>query len=476
MYSYELISHIIEVIKKRPIFFIITLGFFLGLLSFFFALFTIPLPEGVIGFYRMTPPTPFEYFYLVFSAVMSALIFTVTFHRIRTKVASEDGEIMESKTTGSTGGNTASVFGVATGIFGAVCPACLGINFLLLGNVFTTQLSFLIPYIFWIQIGGIALLIIGLYFVTKSSYEKKCISCSVNDKNYKISDSEKISSFENLFTKILVILAVVLLIFQIYSVFAGGFSSKNDKSDSLIANGKIIDIEATIEEVTPKAGFKTSVKWGSIVKNMVAEGVLDPVKLENILTKRYGQEMKPEWRAVLAGEDANLEINNDNAVFMMYVLWTFAKHNENQILIDSPFAKYFSSYDIGVGRAGYGDVSLLPLTKEQQEIAKEVAENANRPCCNNSTAAPDCSHGYSALGLVEIMASQGFSKEEMYDAFVKFNSYWFPETYIKNAIYFKITEGKNWDETNKELIAGKEYSSLGGSYKVKNYLKENFGI
>ncbi|VAW14294.1 hypothetical protein MNBD_BACTEROID05-1198, partial [hydrothermal vent metagenome] len=385
---------------------------------------------------------------------------------------------VEKATTNIKGGNTTSIFGVATGVFGAVCPACLGINFLLLGNVFTAQLSFLIPYIFWIQLGGITLLLLGLYLVAKSSYENKCISCSVDDKkNEKLNANGGISS-KKLFTGILAVLAIVALSFQVFFVLADnfGFSVKNNKSDSFISNGKIIDISTTIEEVTPKAGFKTDVKWGGIVKKMVEEGVLDPVKLENILTKRYGQEMKPEWRAVLAGKDADLEINNDNAVFMMYLLWTLAKHNENQILFDSPFAKYFTSYDIGVGRAGYGDTKLLLLTPAQQKVAKEVAENANRPCCNNSTAAPDCSHGYSALGLVELMASQNFSKDEIFDVFVKFNSFWFPETYVKNAMYFKAVEGTDWVDVDKELVAGAGYSSLSGSYKVKNYLRQKFGI
>jgi len=218
------------------------------------------------------------------------------------------------------------------------------------------------------------------------------------------------------------------------------------------------------------------VQWGDIVSKMISEGALDPQKLENILMKRYGQEMKPQWREVLAGKDAYLEISNENAVFMMYLLWVLAKHNDNQILLESSLAKYFTNYDIGVGKAGYGDMKLLSLTPAQQEVAKEVAENAYRPCCGNSTARPDCSHGFSALGLVQLMASQDFSKEEIFEVFVKFNSFWFPETYIKNAMYFKIKEGKSWKEVDKELISGVEYSSLRGSYKVKNYLKENFSI
>ncbi len=158
MYNfYALVFHIIEVLKKRLIFFFIVLILFLGLYSFFFALFTIPLPEGVLGFYRMVPPTLFEYFYLVFSSLISTLIVTLTFHRTQLKISSEEKDAL--KKNKDIKGKTASILGVTAGVFGSVCPACLGINFLLLGNVFTAQLSFLIPYIFWIQLGGIALLL-----------------------------------------------------------------------------------------------------------------------------------------------------------------------------------------------------------------------------------------------------------------------------------------------------------------------------
>ncbi len=490
MFFYTLVDHIIDVLKKRVVMFFVVLGLFLGLFAFFFGLYTIPLPEGVLGFYRMETPTPFEYFYFVFSSVVSALIVVMTFHRIRLKLparmnrSDEPDSKTENISSNISDGNTrpnnhsvgqaASLLGVATGMFGAVCPACLGINFLLFGNVFTAQLSFLIPYIFWIQLSGIALLLLGLYLVAKSSYEKKCILCSVEVKESGSSDTPASPKF---FINILAGTVVLLLVFQIAGVVTGGvLTDTNKKDNTLIANDKLVDVDEIVELVTPVDGFNTDVRWGDVVSRMISTGVLDPQKLEDILIKRYGQEMKPEWSAILAGEDATLEISNDNAVFMMYLLWVLAKHNDNQILHDSQFSKYFSNYDIGVGRAGYGDILLLPLTLAQQQIAKEVAENAYRPCCGNSTAAPDCSHGFSALGLIQLMASQNFSKTEIFDVFVKFNSFWFPETYVKNALYFQIKEDKNWSDVDKELIAGIKYSSLRGSYKVKNYLKENFGI
>jgi hypothetical protein len=485
-YFYDLIFHIAEALKKRPLFFSVVLILFAGLYSFFFALFTIPLPAGALGFYRMTPLSSFEYFYIAFSVIVSALIVTVMFHKAKLKMPRRQIELAgkdESK------GRFSSFFGIAAGIFGAICPACLGINFLVLGNVFTAQLSFLIPYIFWVQLGGIALLVLGLYFVAKSSYEKKCLVCDTGIKGIKTvpqtgessGNSQNAPELGKVFAWVLVGAAIVLLGFQISSAFVSSSLGAGKKGGALItASGEKIDInkamQDAIEQVTPAAGFTTKVKWNGIVSKMVKQGVLDPARLENVLKKRYGQDMRPQWRAVLAGENAELRINSDNAVFMMYVLWALAKSNNNQILFDSPFAKYFKNYDIGIGKAGYGNVELLALTPKQQKTAKEVAEIASRPCCNNTTAQPDCSHGFSALGLVELMASQNFSKQEMFDVFVKFNSFWFPETYVKTALYFKFREGKNWSELDKELIAGKEYSSLSGAYKVKNYLKENFGL
>jgi hypothetical protein len=469
---YNIAEHTLKLVFSGTNFviFLVSGLVFGGLLAFFYGLFVIPVPGGALGFYRMEPPTTFEYGYLIFSAVVSALIVTITIYAARLKVK------------GTVEGTGASALGLSTGILGAVCPACLGINFLAFGNVFTTQLAFLIPYILWIQIAGIGLLSIGLYLVAKSAYTKTCIACSVEGPDAATvvvaTNAPPASSLMRFFPAIL-ILVLLLMVYQISSIASGSLgSSDNSVSGNMLVtqDGEKISIDAVIEEVTPRAGFTTNVRWDGVVSRMIERGVLDPQLLEEILAKRYGQEMKPEWRAILAGEDATLSIDSENAVFMMYVLWAMAKHNENQILSDSPFAKYFTNYDIGVGLPGYNDTPLLALSPEQQAVATRVAENAYRPCCGNSTAAPDCSHGYSALGLVQLMASQGFSEQEIFETFVQFNSFWFPETYIKNALYFKITEGTDWADVDKELVAGEEYSTLSGSYTAKNFLKTNFGI
>jgi len=466
---YNIVINTFSIFERKVYILIFSLTgiLFISLYTFFYGLYTIPLPTGALGFFRMAEPTTFELFYMLFSATVSALIATITIYSIRTK-----------QSTGVHGTAT-SLFGISTSIIGIVCPACLGINFLAFGNVFTAQVPFLVPYIFWVQISGIVFLSVGLYLVAKNAYEKKCIMCAESGEPINIQKKSKATRELDAKFIVLSFFVIAILIYQLTAIFGGtGATNSGSTKEGTITteDGEELVISDYIEIVTPKAGFATSVRWGDSVAKMVQEGVLDPQKLEGILTKNYSQEMKPEWKSILEGKDSTLTINSDNAVFMMYVLWTLAKHNNNQILTSSPIASYFENYDIGVGRPGYSDVLLLSLTPEQQAIAKKVAENAYRPCCGQSTAAPDCSHGFSALGLIQLMASQGYSEKEIFDTFIQFNSFWFPETYIKTALYFKATEGLDWKDVSKELVAGAEYSTLQGSYTAKNYLKEKFGM
>ncbi len=271
---------------------------------------------------------------------------------------------------------------------------------------------------------------------------------------------------------VLTVATLALFVIQLVPIegLSGFAASASVSSGSNIQGG--VDIDAITNKVIPEAGFKISAKWGDVVKKMVDTGALDPKKLEALLANKYGQQIEPAWTDILNGKDANLEINAKNSVFMMYLLWVLAKENDNKILHDSPFASSFGpDYDIGAGKPGYGDVKLLTLTPEQQTIAKKVAENAYRPCCGQSTARPDCSHGYSALGLIQLMASQGFSEKEIFDAFIKFNSFWFPSNYIQTAIYFKINEKQDWEQVDKELVAGQQFSSVSGSQQVKKALQ-----
>ena len=69
------------------------------------------------------------------------------------------------------------------------------------------------------------------------------------------------------------------------------------------------------------------------------------------------------------------------------------------------------------------------------------------------------------LGLLELMASQGISEDEMYRTALLVNSYWFPETYINLARYFNST-GIPWDKVNPKEVLGADGCAGGGENGV----------
>ena len=113
----------------------------------------------------------------------------------------------------------------------------------------------------------------------------------------------------------------------------------------------------------------------------------------------------------------------------------------------------------------YGKYKLISLTTEQQQLVDKVSEGIYRPCCNNSTHFPDCNHGMAMLGLLELLASQGASEEEVYRVALAVNSYWFPDTYITIAAY-KQDQGVEWKDVDAKEVLGVDYSSASGFAKI----------
>ena len=113
----------------------------------------------------------------------------------------------------------------------------------------------------------------------------------------------------------------------------------------------------------------------------------------------------------------------------------------------------------------YSMHSFVVLSPEQQVLVERGAKNIYRPCCGNSVYFPDCNHGMAMLGLLELMAAQGVSEKEMYEVALSVNSYWFPDTYVAIAQYFK-NRGMAWDKIDAKIALGQEYSSASGYQRV----------
>ena len=108
---------------------------------------------------------------------------------------------------------------------------------------------------------------------------------------------------------------------------------------------------------------------------------------------------------------------------------------------------------------------FFALTPEQQALVDKVSRGIYRPCCGNSVHFPDCNHGMAMLGLLELMASQGVGEQEMWEAALTVNSYWFPDTYLTLATYMK-GKGVAWKDVNPQEMLGIQYSSAQGYARI----------
>ncbi len=266
---------------------------------------------------------------------------------------------------------------------------------------------------------------------------------------------------------------------QIVSLVLVGFlitgalvSSPDSKNDSLKPG------EISVEEaILPSDGAVLKVMWGRLGSQMTEAGVIDKEKFLALYAQRGG--LTNEERLLLEEEsNGYLAINSDNAGVLLNLFWALGLANKNSILEEGPMAdpRYggdagrFAStggWTLSQGNAmdHYSRHAFVVLSQEQQALVERVAKNIYRPCCGNSTYFPDCNHGMAMLGLLELMASQGVSEEEMYRAALQVNSYWFPDTYLTIAQYF-ANRGVSWDGVNAKEVLGASYSSAQGYQRI----------
>ncbi|MEK7627069.1 MAG: hypothetical protein AAB397_00605 [Patescibacteria group bacterium] len=268
--------------------------------------------------------------------------------------------------------------------------------------------------------------------------------------------------------------------------------SKN-KGNSVSLNSENInkDYEAMADElfaeVLPEKGFIIPIKWGDVILKTVELGVIDLDKFTALYQSRGG--LTEEQMDILTKQvDDYIVVNNENSNFLVNIFWALGLANKNPILAESPMITGNNSvfnfastggWTLGKDEKGgnyYNKYEIIKLTPEQQEIAQFVADGSYRPCCGNSTSFPDCNHGAALLGIIELGASQGLSREELFDVAVKFNSFWFPQNYLEIALYFKITENIDWENTNKEKIMSFDFSSASGWQKNVHSVLSNLGV
>ncbi len=232
------------------------------------------------------------------------------------------------------------------------------------------------------------------------------------------------------------------------------------------------------EKIIPSKGAELPIKWGDIGMRMVENGTIDIQKLSQVYANRGG--MEAGMKELLQKPDnGSLTMTAQNSGELLNLLWAFGLANKNPILENGPMqdpryggAGRFAStggWTVAVGDAmnHYSAHQMVILAAEQQALVERVAKNIYRPCCGNSVYFPDCNHGMAMLGLLELMASQGATEDQMYKTALAVNSYWFPDTYFTIARYMQ-NNGIDWNSVSPKSILGTMYSSNQGYQKIQS--------
>lgn len=264
---------------------------------------------------------------------------------------------------------------------------------------------------------------------------------------------------------------------------------KNFKVSQLKSNGNAAAVPAAtskdnlFDEINPVNGFEINASYGNLGPEMIASGVIDAEKFKSVY-KKSNEPLTPEQENILLkGSNEKIKITRDNSYFLLNFFWAVGLANKSKILDEGDMTKYGGKEGIGsfASTGGwtlakgdatnyYSKSALIPLTKEQEERVALVSSNIYRPCCNNSTAFPDCNHGMALLGVLQLMAANGATENQMYEAGKYFNAFWFPGNYYDMALYFYNKEQKSFKDIDAKTLLSKDYSSASGWQNVKQWL------
>ncbi len=244
-----------------------------------------------------------------------------------------------------------------------------------------------------------------------------------------------------------------------------------------------LDQTALADEVNPPAGYTVRASFKDIGPRLLAAGAIDYDRFVQTYEKA-GQPLTNEQITILIrASDQPIVINKQNAYFLLNLFWALGLTNANAILKEGPMMQYsqgkidqFAStggWTLGTrpATARYASPPIITLTAEQQKRLEEVASAVYRPCCGNATNFPDCNHGMAMLGLLELMASQNASADEMFDAAKYVNAFWFPQQMLELATFFKANQHQDFANVDARQIVGRDYSSGSGFRKAEQWLE-----
>ena len=231
--------------------------------------------------------------------------------------------------------------------------------------------------------------------------------------------------------------------------------------------------------------YQLPVRWGNMGPQLVAAGAIDAERFIQLYADGGRPLTTTQQQLIYAESDEPIVIDYHNARFVLNFFWALGLVNQNPILTKGPMMQQ-SGGDIGrfASTGGwtlgqhpatelYASQPLISLTPEQQTRLEQVAYNVYRPCCNNHTAFADCNHGMAMLGLLELLASQDVSVDEMFAVAKAVNGFWFPQQVVETAVFFKATMNLDYADVDPRMATGPEVFSGSGYNQVRQWLAAN---
>ncbi len=302
-----------------------------------------------------------------------------------------------------------------------------------------------------------------------------------------IGTHKKRNSFKKNWMKYWAMLALLTYIAGLGSGYMlwGSTHAGNDSTVETTASSEHDEMSALFEQVNPPDGYELPVQYGDFAPQLVAAGVIDYAGFVQ-LYQEIGSPMTDQHIAILTkGSDTPIVFNQGNQHFLLNLFWALGLANQNKILTDGPMMSNGKEQVVNFASTGgwtlasepvgelYASQSIISLTDEQQKQLEDVASGVYRPCCDNPTHFPDCNHGMAMLGLLELMASQGASVAEMFDAAKYANAFWFPQQSLELAVLFKTAKNVEFTQVDASQVVGQQLFSGSGFQAVHQWLVQS---
>jgi hypothetical protein len=300
-----------------------------------------------------------------------------------------------------------------------------------------------------------------------------------------LTDQPMVSGPKNQLRAVIIKSLMLLLVFLLGSGSGYLLGNRIIHADhTMISNEKQAENLNLIDQVNPPNGYNTLAVYGDIGPELLAAGAIDLDTFINL----YQQQNKPltnEELEVLTKESVNqVIITSENAYFLLNLFWALGLANQNSVLSEGPMASAgvdkvggFAStggWTLGTKKAMdlFSSRKILNLNGVQQARLLEVASEVYRPCCNNPTHFPDCNHGMAMLGLLELMAAQNASTDEMFEAAKYVTAFWYPQQMLEVAIAYKAALQVNFDQADARMVVSRQYASASGFKSVHLWLSQ----